>query len=188
MRTGEHWQSHHLYLPGVNDAYQSSASQSSSSPSSISQGSSSSSSSSAISPQNLGCSRRSRNIRVPTNQVPSTLHKISLCQGKRGKSPDDLSCPVEGCSHEQTNGRLPDLRRHILTHVGTEVRCIGVPWDLRHLFPCVSRNYEPYVVGELGGLWVGGCLGTFSRPDALRRHLKKSSCVALTHTRRNRRR
>ena len=122
----------------------------------------------------------SRNIQVPANQVQSILHKLSLYCGRKGKIPDHLVCPVEKCPYEQKNGQFREFRRHILTHVGrAKFRCIGVPWEHRHLFSCLSEGHQPYDIEGFDGWWVGGCLRTFSRRDALQRHLKSYCCVAL---------
>ena len=133
-----------------------------------------------------GSAAPSRNKQATTiDQEEYIRLKLSLCQVNRG-GPNDLDCPVEGCHYIQMNGRMPDLRRHIRTHIrkDAEIRCKGVPWQdfmqHRHPFPTISDE-QPYAVPNEDGLWIGGCLKTFSRADALKRHLRNTSCMGLDH-------
>jgi len=134
------------------------------------------------------CSAPSRN-RQAADQVEDIRVKLSLCRVRRERL-NDLGCPVTGCQYKQLNGRIPDFRRHMSTHIRkeTEIRCKGVPWQdfirNRHLFPKVSGDEQPYVVPEDEGLWIGGCLKTFSRADALKRHCRNTSCVGLDRNKR----
>ncbi len=120
----------------------------------------------------------SRNKQATVEQVENL--KRSLHCDKSEKS--DLTCPFPGCMYEQHNGRMPDFRRHIKTHIRKdgEVRCKGVSWDDALSFPQRYRNAvaheKPYAIPNEPGLWVGGCLKTFSRADALKRHLNTTSC------------
>jgi hypothetical protein len=126
----------------------------------------------------------SRNRQAAKDQVEDIRVKLSLCRVRREKL-NDLVCPVTDCQYEQLNGRMPDFRRHIKTHIPkeAEIRCKGIQWQdfIRHrrLFPKISVDERPYAVPGEDGLWIGGCLKTFSRADALRRHRRNTSCVAL---------
>ncbi|KAI0717029.1 hypothetical protein C8Q76DRAFT_590800, partial [Earliella scabrosa] len=85
-------------------------------------------------------------------------------------------CPH--CPYIQHNRRVPDLKRHIATHTraSNEVLwvCCGVPVVEAH-----KRGVPEEVVREepafefAGRLMVGGCRKTFSRRDALTRHLRR---------------
>lgn len=119
----------------------------------------------------------SRNKQATTDQV-EVLRRSLRCDKSEESN---LVCPFPGCMYEQHNGRMPDFRRHIRTHIRKdgEVRCKGISWDDVLSFPQRFRNVaheKPYTVPNEPGLWVGGCLKTFSRADALKRHLNTTSC------------
>ncbi|KAI0754275.1 hypothetical protein C8Q80DRAFT_1094003 [Daedaleopsis nitida] len=85
-------------------------------------------------------------------------------------------CPF--CPHVQRNQRGPDLKRHIETHTPPEegVRwvCCGVPYIQASALgvPDEVAREEPF---EFAGTYmVGGCRKTFSRRDALSRHLRNT--------------
>ena len=126
----------------------------------------------------------SRNRQAPKDQVKDIQLKLSLCRVRRERL-NNLVCPVIDCEYKQLNGRMPDFRRHIKTHIpkDSEICCKGVPWQdfvrYRHKFPKISVDERPYAVPGEDGLWIGGCLKSFSRADALKRHRKNTSCVAL---------
>jgi hypothetical protein len=131
----------------------------------------------------------SRNKQATSDQVEDIRVKLSHCRVNREQL-KDLICPVIGCQYKQLNGRMPDFRRHIRTHIrkdGRSVVKVSLGKDFgrhRHLFPKVSMDQPPYAVPDEDGLWIGGCLKTFSRADALKRHLRNTSCVGLNHNRR----
>ncbi|THU79255.1 hypothetical protein K435DRAFT_698247, partial [Dendrothele bispora CBS 962.96] len=84
-------------------------------------------------------------------------------------------CPE--CSWIQTSRRMPDFQRHVLTHRRPDQRdadsgwwCKGVPVEQRELYGNgIPKDAKAY---EFRGKWrIGGCLKTFSRRDALGRHL-----------------
>ena len=85
------------------------------------------------------------------------------------------ACPH--CPYVQHNRRAPDFKRHLKTHThGADVAlwvCCGVyaPDAMDHGVPAeVLRQGE---IIEFDGLqMIGGCRKTFSRRDALIRHLK----------------
>ena len=86
-------------------------------------------------------------------------------------------CPV--CGHKQHNHRVPDFKRHIETHDRSiNWVCRGVGMDVAHLYDvgisedmseeeCVQAGAYVY----RGQLMIGGCLQTFARRDALKRHV-----------------
>jgi uncharacterized Zn-finger protein len=122
----------------------------------------------------------SRNGQATPDQVALILATLSL---KRVRG-SDLSCPAMNCKYQQTNGRMPDFRRHLKTHLPktTEICCKGVTWKefirYPHRFPHISQYEEPYTIPGETELWIGGCLKTFSRKDALKRHLRNTCCAA----------
>ncbi|KAI0074031.1 hypothetical protein K474DRAFT_1602299 [Panus rudis PR-1116 ss-1] len=88
----------------------------------------------------------------------------------------DWQCPHPNCLYVQKNGRKPDFRRHVQTHLRNNNDptwiCCGKPvgpndprWDS-------AREWNGYRM-------FGGCWQTFSRRDALKRHLKNAnnSCI-----------
>ncbi|KAI0760567.1 hypothetical protein C8Q74DRAFT_1319556 [Fomes fomentarius] len=87
-------------------------------------------------------------------------------------------CPH--CSYVQHNRRSPDFKRHIETHSPKKGQwvCCGVP-----VFDAQAQGVPESVVHEEpfeheGLPMVGGCKKTFSRRDALTRHLdsRKGRC------------
>ncbi|KAI8978711.1 hypothetical protein BD414DRAFT_421653 [Trametes punicea] len=98
-------------------------------------------------------------------------------------------CPF--CDYVQAKERTPDLRRHIATHCaqaallqdadsssdsGMQLRCCGVPLHMAKAYG-VTDTSKLLVLD--GVETVGGCGMTFSRRDALLRHLRNSNnnCV-----------
>lgn len=75
------------------------------------------------------------------------------------------------------NNRMGDFRRHLMTHEAdylTRVVCCGVPpthpraASLRPGYRTFEYNQKPF---------HGGCGRSYSRMDALQRHLKRSNCI-----------
>ena len=101
-----------------------------------------------------------------------------------------FQCSVAGCDYIQKNKRIPDLERHVVTHYRwmepEKWTCCGVEVEVAHLY---GRGIEAGISKEeqieagaymfKGKLMVGGCLKTFARRDALKRHVDnpKISCV-----------
>ncbi|KAI0717021.1 hypothetical protein C8Q76DRAFT_616902 [Earliella scabrosa] len=108
-----------------------------------------------------------RNVQVPSAEAAAHGSPTSTNQWE---------CPH--CPYIQHNCRVPDLKRHIATHTraSNEVLwvCCGVPVVEAH-----TRGIPEEVVREdpafefAGRLMVGGCRKTFSRRDALTRHLRR---------------
>ena len=104
----------------------------------------------------------------------------------------DFQCPVAGCDHTQKNQRIPDLKRHILTHdrwmEPEKWICCGVSMDIAHLY---ARGIEEGMTEEeqikagaymfRGQLRIGGCLKTFARRDALKRHIDNRNLPCIGH-------
>ncbi|KAI0760677.1 hypothetical protein C8Q74DRAFT_1441247 [Fomes fomentarius] len=110
-------------------------------------------------------------------QVPSELAAMSVQPNT--SHTNSWRCPH--CTYVQHNRRSPDFNRHIATHSPTEKVqwvCCGVPVFDAHAqgVPESVIHEEPF---EHEGLpMVGGCKRTFSRRDALSRHLgsRKGLC------------
>lgn len=122
-----------------------------------------------------------RNLLATTDQVDEIM--LLLNREKCRKALNEIDCPVTGCVQKHLHGRIQDFRRHLLTHLkkNKEICCKGMPWErfLRdHLFKVSMEERSPYTIPGEDGLWIGGCLKTFSRKDALKRHLKKNTCMA----------
>ncbi|KAF8073685.1 hypothetical protein FPV67DRAFT_760717 [Lyophyllum atratum] len=90
-------------------------------------------------------------------------------------------CPV--CDRVQRNRRMPDLKRHLRTHgrPSSEDKtrgfwCKGVPLEDADTYGIPSVAERFLFLGE----WrVGGCQKTFSRADALKRHLDNGNITCI---------
>ncbi|KAI9508339.1 hypothetical protein F5148DRAFT_966856, partial [Russula earlei] len=81
------------------------------------------------------------------------------------------------CGYVQSKKRMGDFRRHLKKHEAdhlTRVVCCGVPsthLGVASLLPGhLTRWYNNHP-------FHGGCGRSYSRMDALQRHLKKSGCI-----------
>ncbi|KAI0760575.1 hypothetical protein C8Q74DRAFT_239950 [Fomes fomentarius] len=102
-------------------------------------------------------------------QVPSELAAMSIQPTASRTNP--WQCPH--CSYVQHNRRSPDYKRHVETHSPKKGQwvCCGVPvFDAQAQGVPESMLHEEPFEHE-GLLMVGGCKKTFSRRDALTRHL-----------------
>ncbi|KAI0917321.1 hypothetical protein AcW1_007462 [Taiwanofungus camphoratus] len=123
--------------------------------------------SSGASPRSPRAGPRPRNIQAPL------LFEVATAAAK-----DSFACPQ--CPYVQLNRRRPDLTRHIATHFSSadpgKWTCCGVPVERAAEYG-VTDISNPYVYE--GQLMVGGCQKTFSRRDALKRHLDNDniSCI-----------
>ncbi|KAH9168467.1 hypothetical protein EDB89DRAFT_1837248, partial [Lactarius sanguifluus] len=84
-------------------------------------------------------------------------------------------CPV--CGFPQSTQRKGDFHRHLRTHQDAKLTryvCCGLPAD----HP-VAANLSPGHSVRLykGCEFFGGCGKSYSRMDALQRHLGKSGCA-----------
>jgi hypothetical protein len=89
-------------------------------------------------------------------------------------------CPHWPCDHRQWNKRGPDFRRHQRTHTAASAQSPYVCWGVRLEHADASRKSIPgpldkrgVAVEYHGVMRIGGCFKTFSRKDALLRHLKR---------------
>lgn len=104
------------------------------------------------------------------NPLPQNVVVIDDDCKSNDTDPPQHQCPV--CKRRITMG---SVKRHIQTHkrieddnAGRGWRCKGVPVTYSSVYgvPASSRTYK-----HRNSLRVGGCMKTFSRRDALRRHI-----------------
>ena len=101
-------------------------------------------------------------------------HHISLPMRAPHAAPatNQWKCPY--CNYVQGRRRMVDLKRHIATHTKpSDVAlwtCCGYPREAAR-----SKGVPDDVIRETSAIYgrVGGCWETFSRRDALQRHLRK---------------
>lgn len=114
---------------------------------------------------------------IPTTRRNDPVFPAS----QRRVTESKYECPY--CNYVQRKRRGPDIRRHIETHKrdakSTAYMCCGVPLaDAAALgVPAKVRGEDP--VEYAGIMMVGGCRKTFSRKDALGRHLRKYEGVCF---------
>ena len=104
----------------------------------------------------------------------------------------DFQCPVVGCDYVQENQRIPDLKRHVVTHdrwmEPGKWTCCGVAMDRAYLYDkgikegmtdeeCIQAG--AYKFGDR--LMIGGCMKTFARRDALKRHVDNPNITCVGH-------
>ena len=140
------------------------------------------------------------------NTSPSRVHRRSHPYNGRNTSRNfqrddgtklidkesDFQCPVVGCNYVQVNQRIPDLKRHVVNHhrwmEPGRWTCCGVTVDRAHLYnkgikegmtdeECMKAG--AYMYGDR--LMIGGCMKTFARRDALKRHVDNPNIVCVGH-------
>lgn len=122
--------------------------------------------------------RRRQVTRPPPlrNKLSRDPEKIRLVINKRLAKRLNYTC-LE-CDWRQENERAADFYRHLQTHLPEgRFECRGVLLSELGDYD-IPDEVSPY---QLDNEWrIGGCQITFSRRDALRRHLQnpKSRCVA----------
>ncbi|KAF8349270.1 hypothetical protein F5887DRAFT_485890 [Amanita rubescens] len=128
--------------------------------------------------------RRARNLPSSADAVEDELERISRIRssGKKkanGRKNKEFSCHI--CSSRSFT-RQSDLVRHVNTHYSQQVKstvCCGISEE-----EALERNIDPDHVRTrrlAGDLRIGACGETFSRNDALLRHvrLRSSQCLLL---------
>jgi hypothetical protein len=104
----------------------------------------------------------------------------------------DFQCPVVGCDYVQKNQRIPDLKRHVVTHdrwmEPGKWTCCGVGMERAYLY---GKGIEEGMTDEEcikagaymfnGRLMIGGCMKTFARRDALKRHVDNPNISCVGH-------
>ncbi|KAG7088291.1 hypothetical protein E1B28_012302 [Marasmius oreades] len=123
----------------------------------------------------------------PTRVMPQSRNSqstspafLKVVNKKRVRSCDFI-CPE--CGFEQENKRMPDYQRHLRTHARPSDEdqsrgwwCKGVPVEERYNYAIPAEAKTYYFQDRQR---IGGCRLTFSRRDALKRHLDNPnvSCV-----------
>ena len=117
---------------------------------------------------------------------------LGVYDGARLIKESKFQCPVAGCDHVQKNRRLPDLKRHIVTHdrwtKPEKWICCGVRVETAHLY-CEDieegmTEEEQIKAGAYrfrGQLMIGGCRKGFARRDALKRHVDNPQLSCVGH-------
>ena len=106
-----------------------------------------------------------RNAIVPPDEFAAAAKAAAALSSRAAR--DKYKCPH--CPFVQKARRKADLDRHVATHTGkNEFVCRGVRAEK-------AGVYEVPVELLDGSEWVGGCGKTFSRRDALARHIKNSA-------------
>ncbi|KAF9814834.1 hypothetical protein IEO21_04886 [Rhodonia placenta] len=112
-------------------------------------------------------STRAHAAEVSLHARPSPKTHYSFHELEAMISKGSCRCPVENCSFRPASGKRDDLVRHIKTHCEDK----GEDWSRR-----IAGTCKPFEYG--GQMRVGGCLQSFSRKDALGRHVRDSkNCV-----------
>ncbi|CDO69886.1 hypothetical protein BN946_scf184884.g45 [Trametes cinnabarina] len=147
-------------------------------------------SSSSSGPSSRPCSRASYVSDVPISQRPRNVQVPFDIYHAVMQTHTGWECPF--CDYVQTKQRTPDLKRHIATHCAegaslhspassdavVQIRCCGVPLRLASRYGIsISDTFKALVID--GVAVVGGCGMTFSRRDALLRHVSNpnNDCV-----------
>ncbi|KAF9463029.1 hypothetical protein BDZ94DRAFT_1309138 [Collybia nuda] len=97
------------------------------------------------------------------------------------KNKTELVCIA--CRWTQTNGRMPDFKRHLKTHLRPDDKDQTQGWWCKGVLlkdagtHGLSTNLKPFLFADQ---WrVGGCERTFSRRDALKRHLDNENVACV---------
>ncbi|KAF8967060.1 hypothetical protein BDZ97DRAFT_2057074 [Flammula alnicola] len=119
----------------------------------------------------------SRNTQASRNTAAALIQKVNCTRADI----KNFVCPE--CGWEQKNHRMPDFKRHLRTHLrvdnddhGSGYWCHGVE----------LRDADAYGVAPdakqdsfKGKTMVGGCMRSFSRRDALKRHLDNANMTCV---------
>lgn len=104
---------------------------------------------------------------------PATSQVITRVVNNNLIESTNFICPE--CGWKQVNKRIPDFKRHLKTHLrpkdndhSSGYRCKGVRVE-DAIYYSIQPDATPYKFQEHER--IGGCMRTFSRRDALKRHL-----------------
>ncbi|KAJ8080434.1 hypothetical protein PM082_017267 [Marasmius tenuissimus] len=123
---------------------------------------------------------RTRMMPVSRNAQSSTP-ELMRAVNRRSAEECDFKCPE--CGWQQANKRMPDYQRHLRTHARPSSEDQSRGWWCKGI--CVEERDEYDIAPDAKTFYfqnrerVGGCLLTFSRRDALKRHLDNPnvSCI-----------
>jgi ribosomal protein S15P/S13E len=121
----------------------------------------------------------SRSKHVQSDEARSTDHVLTnavTTTSHGAKVEPEVEC--RECGYFQLTKRMGDFRRHLKKHEAdhlSRVVCCGVP--LTH--PAAASLRPGHLTHWYDGHpFYGGCGRSYSRMDALQRHLKKSGCIS----------
>ncbi|KAF9454803.1 hypothetical protein P691DRAFT_770323 [Macrolepiota fuliginosa MF-IS2] len=121
--------------------------------------------------------------RVPGTSLSRNRQATSIAAINKACDSNNLNFICPECGWRQANKRLPDFKRHLRTHTrpGDSDQskgwwCKGVLVEEAHKFN-LPEDAKSYVF--LGQERIGGCMQTFSRRDALKRHLDNSNVTCV---------
>ena len=139
---------------------------------------------------------------VSSSRIHRRSHPYRRCNTSRNFQRDDgtmlvdkesdFQCPVVGCEYTQKNRRVPDLKRHVVTHdrwiEPGKWTCCGVDMDRAHLYDTgIEEGMTEKEHIDAGAymfrdrLMIGGCMKTFARRDALKRHVDNPNIPCVGH-------
>ncbi|KAF4604084.1 hypothetical protein EYR40_001267 [Pleurotus pulmonarius] len=107
----------------------------------------------------------SRNVQVSSLSEPIDALALSF------------KCPE--CGWVQRNKRVPDFRRHVLSHVRPSDGDHSKGWWCKGVLASSIPGFHGEGYQFAGEQRYGGCLKTFSRRDALKRHLDNPNVACL---------
>ena len=123
------------------------------------------------------CSKRVQSDKQrSSDHVLTTAPPTSTSYGDGVKVEPEVEC--EKCGYLQLTKRMGDFRRHLKKHEAdhlSRVVCCGVP----PTHPAAASLRSGHLTHWYDGRpFYGGCGRSYSRMDALQRHLKKSGCIS----------
>jgi len=122
------------------------------------------------SPKALQSKRAARNVDTP----PSDADTLASPSTSDSQVEPEMKCDI--CGYVPLKKRKGDLHRHQMKHEAahlSRVVCCGVPYT----FSLASRHPGHFARWYANRPFYGGCGRTYSRMDALQRHMKKSGCL-----------
>ncbi|KAF8887168.1 hypothetical protein BD779DRAFT_1722687, partial [Infundibulicybe gibba] len=137
--------------------------------------------STGVSSAELSPTKRIRLPAVSRNKQAADSSIIDAASSGAGSGRCNFICPA--CGWKQSNQRMPDFKRHLRTHTRPSDEekergwwCKGVLYDHAATYN-IPQDSQPYLF--LGQLRIGGCVRSFSRRDALKRHLDNENVTCV---------
>ncbi|KAF8488643.1 hypothetical protein F5888DRAFT_1203669 [Russula emetica] len=124
--------------------------------------------------------KASRSERVQSDEARSSDHVLTTAAPSITSHGTKVEPEVEckECGYLQFTKRMGDFRRHLKKHEAdhlSRVVCCGVP----PTHPAAASLRQGHLTHWYDGHpFYGGCGRSYSRMDALQRHLKKSGCIS----------
>ena len=128
--------------------------------------------------------KRARVSPPSRNKQASSTTSVAIREAVSAVSCHQMNFICPECGWKQSNRRMPDFKRHMKTHTRpTEDDqskgwwCKGVLLENVDQYKKIPRDALPYMF--LGQERIGGCMRTFSRRDALKRHLDNGNVQCI---------